>query len=223
MIDLTGQRFGKLTVIERAKENTKAGKARWICKCDCGNECTVHGAQLRNRNQKSCGCDLCRPNIERIDKRIAGIWGGMYGRCYNKNIKEYKNYGARGIKICDEWLGGGGCRRFYEWAMENGYRKDLTIDRIDVNGNYEPSNCRWADWETQSNNKRNSIRVLYEGKKMSPRELSNITGINIGTIYSKYRKEHIENGGLVDFTGYKPRDWSWGRPRPKNGTNTKED
>lgn len=208
LIDLTGRRFNHLTVIGRA-DNDKWGKAQWKCVCDCGNECVVMRSNLKH--QKSCGCDLCRPEVEKVDKRIIRIWAGMYSRCYNDNEYNigYKNYGGRGIKICDEWLGKGGCRRFYEWAMKNGYRKDLTIDRIDVNGNYEPSNCRWADLETQSNNKRNSIRVLYEGRKVSPHELSKITGINVGTIYTKYYKERSmnENGSLIDFTGWKPREW----------------
>lgn len=266
--DLTGQRFGHLTVIERAKENTKAGKARWICKCDCGNEsivtgnnlktggtiscgcmgqnlidltgkrfnhltvigkshkdkwgktfwkcicdcgneCVVHGSQLRNRNQKSCGCNLCRPDIEKVDERIIRIWAGMYTRCYNKNVDYYKNYGGRGIKICDEWIGKGGCRHFYEWAMKSGYREDLTLDRIDVNGNYEPSNCRWIPMAEQMSNMRKSIRVLYNGEKVSPAELSIITGINVATIYSRYYRERNANGNdsMIDFTDWKPREW----------------
>ena len=206
LIDLTGQRFNHLTVIGRA-DNDKWGKAQWKCVCDCGNECVVKRSNLKH--QKSCGCDLCRPEIEHMDKRIIRIWAGMYGRCYCKSHPSYKHYGGRGITICNEWIGQGGCRRFYEWAIKHGYKEDLTIDRIDVNGNDEPDNCRWADLETQANNKRNSIRVLYDGRKVSPSELSKITGININTIYSRLWREHAknENGSLVDFTGWKPREW----------------
>ncbi len=164
---------------------------------------------MKNGNTRTCGCTNFRPPIEKIDKRIVRIWADMHTRCYNEKEKPYKNYGGRGIKICDEWLGKGGCRRFYEWAIKNGYREDLTIDRIDVNGNYEPSNCRWATYAEQAMNRRISVKVLYEGEEMSPKELSEITGINIRTIYSKYRRERTQNGnnGLVNFTGWKPREW----------------
>lgn len=207
LIDLTGLRFNHLTVIERA-DNDKNGKSMWKCVCDCGNECIVNGSHLRNKNQKSCGCHLRRPEIEQIDKRIIRIWADMYTRCYNKNEKPYKNYGGRGITICDEWLGKGGCRRFYEWAMQNGYSDNLTIDRIDNNGNYEPNNCRWATYEEQVNNRRISVRVLYEGKEITPKELSKVTGININTIYSRLRRERASNGNdyLIDFTNWKPRE-----------------
>lgn len=202
-VDLTGERFDRLTVIEKVGEKEKDGNTRWLCECDCGNRCIVRADHLKSGNTQSCGCKAYR-NLEPINKRIVRIYAGMKQRCYNQNSKAYKDYGGRGIKICDEWLENGGCRRFYEWAIVNGYREDLTIDRIDNNGNYEPSNCRWADWETQGNNKRTSVRVLYEGREITVKELSRITGASKYTIYQ------ARKGGKTDFT-----DW-----KPKNGTNT---
>lgn len=200
--DLTGQRFGMLTVIEKAGSNNGI---IWLCQCDCGNRCTVRADNLKSGKTESCGCKANRiQNAEPIDKRIVRIWAGMHTRCYNPNMNYYKHYGGRGITMCDEWIGENGCRHFYEWAIANGYREDLTIDRIDVNGNYEPSNCRWATVEEQSNNKRNSIRLLYKGREVTMKELSGIIGVGKTPIYQAYKK------GQIDFTEWKP----------KNGTNS---
>lgn len=206
--DLTGQRFGCLTVVKKA-EKEKDGRGRWICECDCGNRRAIRTDLLRSGNAKSCGCGIDW-KLKPIDERIVHIHSTMRARCYNKNAKRYKNYGGRGIKVCDEWLGKGGCRRFYEWAIANGYREDLTIDRIDVNGNYEPNNCRWATMEEQNNNRRNSIKVLYKGKEVSLKELCDIFGVSKDTVYKAYK-----NDGCVDFTDWKPKS----ERKQKNGTN----
>lgn len=196
-IDLTGQRFGMLTVIEKAGSNNGV---IWLCQCDCGNMCTVRADNLKSGRTESCGCKANRVrNAEPIGKRIVSIYAGMHTRCYNPNVDYYKYYGGRGITICDEWLGKYGCRHFYEWAKKNGYRKDLTIDRIDVNGNYEPSNCRRADSETQANNKRKSIKLLYDGKEVTMKELSDIIGASKSSIYQAYK-----NDGRIDFTDWNP-------------------
>ena len=161
-IDLTGQKFGRLTVLKLDYKVKKGTHTRnyWLCECDCGNTKIVEGGCLKYGNTKSCGCY----NIEKIKERsikhnlsssrINSIYRGIKKRCYNKNCKTYKNYGGRGITICDEWLSD--FKSFYNWAMANGYKDDLTIDRIDVNSNYEPSNCRWVDMKVQANNRRNS-------------------------------------------------------------------
>lgn len=194
--DLTGQRFGLLKVIEKAGSNNGV---IWLCQCDCGNRCTVRADNLKSGRTESCGCKANRiRNAEPIDKRIVRIWAGMHTRCYNKNVNFYKNYGGRGIKMCDEWIGENGCRHFYEWAMKNGYADNLTIDRIDNNGNYEPSNCRWATVEEQSNNKRNSIKLLYKGKEVTIKELRYIFGVSKTPIYQAYKN------GRIDFTDWKP-------------------
>ena len=121
---------------------------------------------------------------------LYSVWINMKGRCYNPNDKSFKDYGGRGIRVCDEWINN--FIAFYEWSMTNGYKKNLSIDRIDVNGNYEPSNCRWATIDVQSNNKRNTIFIEFNGKPYVLSELAKITGVKRCTLYSRYRSGTIE-------------------------------
>ena len=161
--DLTGQRFGRLVVIDRA-DNTKEGRARWVCVCDCGTTSIKAGQLLRNGQCKSCGCGEYENRVNNCtshgmsDTRLYNIWQGMKQRCYYPEHKDFHNYGGRGITVCEEWFND--FVRFYKWAIANGYREDLTIDRIDVNGNYEPSNCRWTTWREQRLNQRPRKRVV---------------------------------------------------------------
>lgn len=129
--------------------------------------------------------------------RIYRIWKSMRVRCNNPKHKSYKNYGGRGIKICPEW---NDFQTFYEWSMLHGYEDNLTIDRIDVNGNYEPKNCRWITKYDQNLNRRNTVTLLYQGKNYTPTELSNVMGISVYTIYDAHKNQKI-----TDFTNYKPR------------------
>ncbi len=157
MIDLTGKTFGRLTVIGPAPcpENIKNTHKYWLCRCDCGNQTVVRGSNLKSNRTKSCGCLKNQVKHGKIKTRLYRIFGAMKTRCYNQNATAYVNYGARGIKVCEAWLDKvNGFQNFAEWSLANGYSDDLSIDRINVNGNYEPSNCRWVSSQTQNCNRR---------------------------------------------------------------------
>lgn len=163
MRDISGERFGRLTAICRIGQE-KHGHGVWICVCDCGKVTTAGLGSLSRGGTKSCGCLNNDVRLSGNNRRTHGmcgtrvyrIWKGMKKRCYNKNTIDYKKwYGEEGVTVCDEWRES--FELFYKWAMENGYRDDLSIDRIDPYGNYEPSNCRWADAKTQANNKRTKV------------------------------------------------------------------
>lgn len=161
LIDLSGQVFGRLTVISRA-ENDKTGKTKWICMCTCGNIKHVLSNSLRTGRSRSCGCmkgnraSSRKPTIEKHsnNNRLYKIWDGMHYRCENPNAGSYKNYGGRGITVCPDWTGGEGFDRFREWAVAHGYAENLQIDRIDNDLGYEPDNCRWVTQQENSLNRR---------------------------------------------------------------------
>ena len=186
--DLRGQRFGRLTVLEFVPTEDKI--SHWLCKCDCGNITTVAGKRLRNGHTQSCGCLQTEQAAKRLCKhgmcksRLYGIWSKMKIRCYNHNNSVYKHYGGRGIKVCDEWKLS--FETFYQWAISNGYEEGLSIDRINVNGNYEPSNCRWVGTKEQSRNKRNTIMLEYEGRVISLAEAAELSGIKYATLRHRY-------------------------------------
>lgn len=155
--DLTGREFGRLTVIERQGSNEKR-HALWLCKCQCGNSKVISSQDLLEGNTNSCGClrkeksrDLSHTH-GMTNTRLYDTWRAMKARCYNPANPNYKYYGGRGITICDEWKND--FPKFHDWAMSHGYAEDLTIDRINNDGNYEPSNCRWATTAEQNKNKR---------------------------------------------------------------------
>ena len=171
--DLTGQKFGKLTAVSFSHVD-KYTHRMWLCECECGNFITTRAYDLKRGKVKSCGCSRIKyKGIE--NKRIISILQGIKKRCLNKNCKDYANYGGRGIKIYQEWIDNP--ITFYNWAMANGYQDDLTIDRIDVNGNYEPSNCRWANKKQQANNRRNNRFITYKGETHSVSEWLRILGL----------------------------------------------
>lgn len=182
--DLVGKRFGKLDVIKRV-ENSKDNRPMYLCKCDCGTIKSIRGDNLRKEDgTRSCGCDsyLLKNNYKHgycfrgKTNRLYIVWADMKTRCYNCNDRNYQWYGGRGIKICDEWKDN--FITFKEWAENNGYSDNLTIDRIDYNGNYEPSNCRFVDEKTQQNNKRTNHYVTYNGETKTLKEVCDIEDIN---------------------------------------------
>lgn len=195
-IDLRGQRFGRLVVIEKTEKRDSGGNVFWLCKCDCGKDTLVSSHSLKVGHCKSCGCykiDVNRKQGKqqftkhgKSDSRIYNIWCGMKQRCYDTNCNTYSNYGGRGITICDEWKND--FKSFYDWSMGNGYREDLTIDRINVNGNYEPNNCRWCTALEQSNNRRSNHLVIYKGVEMTVKQLSELCNMKYHTLLGRLLK-----------------------------------
>lgn len=193
MRDVTGQRFGYLIAssFTHVIQNGKKLSA-WNCKCDCGKEVIVLAGNLYNGKTLSCGCMrgklISNSKIKHgmHDSRIYMIWKGIRGRCYVDSNQAYDNYGGRGIVMCQEWKES--FVKFMEWAFQNGYSDTLSIDRIDVNGNYEPENCRWITMHEQSYNKRNSKLIEIDGVTKCLSEWSQITGIDRKTLSGRYER-----------------------------------
>ena len=179
--DLTGCIFGRLTVIKYLGKN-KNNKTKWLCLCECGNEKEILACHLKSGAIQSCGCYGKEQRIKSITKhnlrytKIYNTWLNIKNRCYNKRNVQYNDYGGRGIKVCDEWLND--FMSFYNWSMGNGYKEDLTIDRINNDGDYEPSNCRWVTVKIQNRNKRNNHLITYNNKTLCLTEWAEIIGVN---------------------------------------------
>lgn len=191
-IDITGKRFGKLTAIEISGKS-KNGAILWLCKCDCGNIRNVISTNLRSGSTVSCGC-LGKENARKAstkhglsNTKIYSKHRSMNARCYNEKTRQYKWYGGRSIQVCDEWRGKEGFINFVNWSMENGYSDELQIDRIDVNGNYEPSNCRWVDKKIQANNTTANLNITIDGETKTMKQWSEEKGVNYGTLQSRVK------------------------------------
>ena len=186
--DLTNKVFGRLKVIKRA-ENTKNNQAQWLCECECGNTTIVRTSYLNNGHTKSCGC----LNIEASTKhgdyktKLYRVYLQMKDRCNNPKNDGYKNYGGRGIKVCKEWSDD--FTIFKEWSLQNGYIEGLTLDRIDFNKGYEPSNCRWITNKEQQHNKSTNVFITHNGETKTLAQWSEIYDI-----YSSTAKHRLDKG-----------------------------
>ena len=193
-----GRKFGRLTIVRRSDKIVPKNVV-WVCKCDCGNTVEVIASSLRKGDTKSCGClrqEIMKnnPHNHHLCKtRLYVVWTNMKNRCYDEKNEKYKDYGKRGIKVCDEWLGTDGFVEFYKWAYSNGYndkapKGQCTLDRIDVNGNYEPSNCRWVSNSIQALNKRNTIYLTIHGIKKPLVEWCREYHVNCGMVRRRIYK-----------------------------------
>lgn len=184
-IDLTGQRFGRLIVIERVQKEGYTN-AFWKCRCDCGKEIVTSSRHLRSGHTQSCGCYQRERAAEyhtvhgMKGTKLLSVYSAMKGRCYNPSDGKYYRYGARGIKMCDEWKNNPSA--FFNWALSNGYSEGLSIDRIDNDGNYCTENCRWVDALTQANNKSSNHYYTYEGVTKTISQWAKELGQNYATI-----------------------------------------
>lgn len=186
--DLSGMSFGRLTVIgpNEFNLNKKRTGSKWICQCSCGNTRVVYRSNLTSGDSTSCGCYLKeRVSTHGLSKhRLYGIWLDIRKRCLDDKTEAYQNYGGRGIVICDEWQE---FIEFYNWSVNNGYKENLTLDRIDNDGNYYPENCRWVTRYVQNNNTRRNVFVEFHGQKMTIAQLAKNFNLSPKTVGERYK------------------------------------
>lgn len=197
-VDLTGKRFGRLVVVRRAPKELRRSP-KWECVCDCGSTAVIRGGDLKRndgRGARSCGCNrtgrVVTHGLCREFRREHQTWVRMRGRCSNPRAKEWKNYGGRGIKVCERWTGVDG---FQNFLADMGPRPGagFSIDRIDNSGDYSPRNCRWATSAEQSRNTRRNVSLEYDGRRMTYADLSEICGVGAKLI----RTRMVEYGWTV--------------------------
>lgn len=185
-----GYKFGRYTVI-RLDESRKS-RRHWVCKCSCGNVKSVREDHVLDGRVVSCGCHKDENSADRLRTHgksrtpLYRIYKHILGRCYCETDNRYKDYGGRGISVCDEWKGD--FLSFYEWAVNNGYDKRLTIDRRNNDGDYSPENCRWVNHETQSNNKRNNHFIEYMGSRFTVSQWAHRLGMDPKILDNRLRR-----------------------------------
>lgn len=208
--DLSGQTFDRLKVLERIDDHQyPSGRhdVQYSCLCECGKKVDVLGIHLRSGHTKSCGCFRKETTSRHKRKhgltntRLHNIWSNMKSRCTCENNDDYHLYGERGISVCEEWMHD--FMAFAEWALNNGYADNLSLDRCDVNKGYSPDNCRWATQKTQCNNTRRNVNIEFRGESHTMKEWSEILHIKYGTLQSRIA-----------------RGWSYDRALSTNSANT---
>lgn len=194
-IDLVGKKFGRLTVIEYIPLDKRIKPSyMWLCKCECGNFKALSTNNLTSGKVLSCGCYNREYSSKRAlkmstthglsDTRLYNIWCAMKQRCLLPSSHAYKDYGGRGITICDEWKNN--FQTFFDWAIANGYEDNLSIDRIDNNGDYEPINCRWVSNDIQSYNKRTTLKISIYGEMLTVKEICDKYGVSKSALFQRY-------------------------------------
>ena len=188
MSNILGNKYGLLTVKSLHSTDNK-GREYYACECECGNTCIAQLTHLTTGNTKSCGCYRKQVAKSRFTTHgcsshsLHGIWNMMKQRCYNKNNCSYPNYGGKGIRVCDNWFYD--FNNFFTWAINNGYKQGLTLDRKRVGGDYEPSNCRWVGQTEQQNNRSNNIHITYRGVTLGLAQWADKLGIKYATLYKR--------------------------------------
>jgi hypothetical protein len=202
-IDLTGKVFGRLAVVSEDPVKSLSGKTRWNCRCECGNLTVVITASLNNGSTKSCGClqkEVASSNSPKTHGMFGSqeynSWQSMKSRCTNENNQDYPDYGGRGITVCDEWM-----NSFEAFYRDMGPKPGpgYSLDRGEVNGNYNKDNCRWATPTEQSNNKRNNVRYEYQGEQLTIPEISRRTDINKWTLEKRVREMNLTIEQAVEY------------------------
>lgn len=188
--NLAGRRFGTLHVLERATDtgNGKKPVVKWVCICDCGKRTVVKSDSLLSGHTSSCGCQKVKHGFSHKE-RLYETWKNMRRRCYDPKNKRWKQYGGKGITICQEWAD---YSVFRAWALSNGYTDELTIDRINVDGNYCPENCRWSSAKQQANNNTRNRLFEFQGQIHTMSELSDLLGMTYSTV-----QHRVERGQFI--------------------------
>lgn len=208
-VDRTGLRYGLLVVVKATERRDKSGGIVWACRCDCGVECAVSGARLNNGDTRSCGClkdSGLRQRKPRLthgysNTKVYRAWAAMKARCYNPSVRNYEEYGGRGIKVCDRWRSS-----FENFLDDMGEpRPGQSLDRIDNAEHYTPGNCRWATPKVQVRNRRITRMITYQGDTMTFGRLVKLTGADYFNLYARvYRYGWSAERAVHRTIGYLP-------------------